>query len=331
MKKMTQRSLAVLGCTLLGMVVTQPAWAASVSSEKQATGATTVNVNTLQVEVEGRLGLGYLNGESNELVYNEDGSKLSQLIWKLDNIFMLNAGLSFKPASWIKFNADVWVALNEGDNTMDDYDWLVSGWAEWSDWSHHEDVDLETGLMFDINAEIPFYSHMNTTFSALVGVKRDNWEWVARGGSYVYSSYYLYDTVGDFPAGELGITYEQTWTVPYVGFSFYSVLTNWDFSGRVIFSPLVQGEDEDTHHMRDLLFEEDFDSSWMWAADFAATYKFTPNWGLTGLISYQFYDEAEGSTTITDLTTGQKYYYPGDVAGADNTATILSIRLDYTF
>ncbi|WP_028578787.1 omptin family outer membrane protease [Desulfogranum japonicum] len=331
MRKNMQRSLIVSGCALLGMLITQPVMASgTMNSEQQTKGNTTVKVNDLKIEVEGRIGLGYLNGESNELVYNDDGSKLSQLIWKIDNVFMLNLGGSIKPASWIKFNADVWVALNDGDNTMDDYDWFVTGW-DWTHWSHHEEVSLETGLMFDINAEVPFYSHQNTTFSALVGVKRDNWEWEARGGRYVYSSYYLYDTVGEFPAGELGITYEQTWTAPYIGVAFYSMLTNWDISGRVIFSPLVDAESEDTHHMRDLFIEDDFDTSWMWAADLAITYKFQPNWGITGLLSYQYYDEASGSSTYTDLTTGQAYHYSYDIAGADHTATMLSVRMDYTF
>ncbi|WP_028578788.1 omptin family outer membrane protease [Desulfogranum japonicum] len=331
MKKKMQKSLAVFGSMLLGAVVAQPVLAAgTVSPTQQVQGNTVVDVNSNVMEIEGRLGLGYLNGESNELVYNDDGSKLSQLVWKLDNIFMLNAGVSFKPTTWIKFNADIWVALNDGDNTMDDYDWLVTGW-DYTNWSHHEDVPLEKGLMFDINAEVPFYTYQNTSFSALIGVKHDTWEWESYGGHYVYSTYSFRDSSLDFDPNDKIITYEQMWTVPYIGLAFYSVLTNWDISGRVIFSPLVQGEDEDTHHLRDLLFEEDFDSSWMWAADLAITYKFSPNWGLTGLLSYQYYDEAKGSTTITDLTTGQKYYYPGDAAGADNTATMLSLRLDYTF
>ncbi len=330
---MKKKILTVFGCSLLGVLICQPVSAAGTAAQlqKQTKSGTSINVHSKVIEIEGRLGVGYLNGESNELVYSEgDGAKLSQLIWKLDNVFMLNAGVSVRPRPWIKLNADIWFALNEGDNTMDDYDWAVSGW-DWTHWSHHEDVRLEHGGMFDINVEVPVYRHQATTFTALIGFKRDNWEWKSYGGRYVYSIYDLHDTQGTFDANEIGITYEQTWNVPYVGFSFYSVVTNWDISGRVIGSPLVKGEDKDIHHMRDLLFEEDFDTSWMWAADLALTYKLSPHWGLTGLFSYQYYDEAKGETTITDLITGEQWYYPGDSAGADNVATTVSLRLDCRF
>ncbi|WP_161629932.1 omptin family outer membrane protease [Desulfogranum mediterraneum] len=305
--------------------------AASVAPEgKSVEGTTSVEVQSLKVEVSGRLGLGRLSGESNELVYTETGAKLSELNWKLDNIYMLNGGVSVQPLSWLRLNADIWVALNDGDGTMDDYDWRFSG-ADWSDWSHHEDVPLDKGIMFDLNAELPFYRHQGTTFSGFVGVKRDNWKWDAYGGSYVYSVAGYRDASGTFPAGEPGISYEQWWTVPYIGVGFTSKLTNWDLSGRVIASPFVQGEDEDIHHQRNLRFEEDFDSSAMWSLDFAATYHLLQNWGLTGAVKYQYYQEAKGSTTITDLVSGQRWVIDGDAAGADNTALLLSLSLAYSF
>lgn len=305
---------------------------ASVSTEKSAEGTTTVEVSDLKVEVTGRLGIGRLGGESKELVY-EDGRKVSELIWKLDNIYMINGGVSVQPKSWLKLNADLWVAVNDGDGTMDDYDWFVPG-MDWTHWSHHEDVPLDKGIMFDINVEVPFYTTEGTSFSAFVGLKRDNWKWDAKGGSFVYSVNGFRDSSMTFPDGQNVISYEQWWTVPYIGIGFTSHLTNWKFSGRIIASPFVQGEDEDMHHLRGqagLLFEEDFDSSSMWSIDLAATYKMTQNWGLTGSFKYQYYDEAKGSTTITDVATGQKFYYDGDVAGADNEAMLFSLSLEYTF
>ncbi len=320
--------------TLFCIAPTQSLCAATeaVTPEKQVEKSTSVAVAGHQVQVEGRLGLGYLTGESKELVYNtQDGSKVSELIWTLDNIFMLNAGVSVAPKPWLKINADIWFKINDGDGEMDDYDWLYPGLADWSDWSHTEDVPLEKGLMFDINAEFSFYKTTTTSFTAFVGYKHDNWQWKAYGGDYVYSYDGFRDQTGSFPAGELGITYEQWWNVPYIGIGFESHFTNWELSGRLIGSPLVQAEDEDHHHMRSLRFEEDFDNSNMWAIDLSATYLFSQQFGVTGAFSYQYYDEAKGTTTITDLVTGEQVFIDGDAAGADNEATLFSLIFVYRF
>ncbi len=289
-----------------------------------------VRVGPMQVLMTGRLGIGYLNGESTELVYNTDGSKASELTWTLENVIMMNAGFSVQPKAWLKLNADIWVAVNDGDNTMDDYDWRYTG-TDWSDWSHHEDVPLDSGLMFDINLETPFYAARGTTFSAILGIKHETWSWDSYGGTYHYSSFGFRDTKGSFDADELGISYEQRWTSPYIGAGFVSNLNYWNFSGRIIYSPFVQGEDEDTHHMRDLYFEEDFDNTSMWGADFSATYLFSNTISLTGQLKYQTYDEAQGSTTATDLVTGLTYDFDGDAAGADNESFLLSLILLYHF
>jgi len=299
--------------------------------EKTAEGETTINVQQHIIKVSGRLGIGRLDGEAKELVYDTStGGTLSELTWQLEDVWMLNAGLSITPASWIKINADLWVKLNEGSGAMDDYDWFVSGW-DWTDWSHHEDTDLTEGYIIDINAEVPFYSYGGTVFSGIIGFKRDSWEWEVRGGDYAYSINAFRDTSGSFPAGELGITYKQWYDVPYLGVGFFSRLTNMSFSGRFIASPFASANDEDTHHMRDLLFEEDFDTTFMWSIDLAASYYFTPQFALTGMFHYQKYDEAKGSTTITDLVTGEKYYYAGDAAGTDHTSHLLTLFLEYTF
>ncbi|HKJ65104.1 MAG TPA: omptin family outer membrane protease [Desulfopila sp.] len=328
---MSKSLVKMMGAAVGTLVMLTCALAAEpISAGDSAKGTTSIQIGTLQVEVTGRLGLGRIDGESKELVYNTDGTILSELIWTLDNVYMINGGISVQPLSWLKFNADLWVAVNDGGGTMDDYDWLVSG-MDWTHWSHHEDVSLDRGIMFDINAQIPFYRLSGTVLSAFVGLKRDNWKWEAKGGTYIYSYYGFRDLSGSFPDGELAITYEQWWTVPYLGLGFESQLSNWILSGRLLASPFVQGEAEDMHHMRNLLFKDDFGTSSMWSVDFTTTYKFSPNWGISGAVKYQHYEEAKGSTTVINTLTGEQSYYGGDAAGADNEAVLAQLSLDYSF
>jgi len=41
------------------------------------------------------LSLAHPSGKAHELVYNEDGSKASELVWDMDNALALNAAMTF--------------------------------------------------------------------------------------------------------------------------------------------------------------------------------------------------------------------------------------------
>lgn len=332
MKKKISQTLCIGGCAcmaVMGLQCPETAGASQLMIDQEESN-TTIQIQQEVVQISGRLGLGRLSGESIETVYTDTGHKLSELTWQLKDVYMLNAGVSVSPISWLTINADIWFKINDGNGTMDDYDWMIENF-QYTHWSYHDDTDLTEGYMIDLNVAFAFYQHNKTTFSALLGYKRDNWEWVARGGSYVYSTYALYDTVGVFPAGEKGITYNQWYDVPYIGLAFQSNLTNISFSGRFIVSPYAMAGAEDTHHMRNLFFEDDFDPTTMWAVDLGARYNFTPQLALLGAFHYQRYNEAKGSTTITDQVTGARRYIGGDAAGTSHTSNLLSLSLLYNF
>ncbi len=300
---------------------------------QQVEKETNIHINQNVIMVSGRMSLGIISGQSQELVYiPELNHKLSQLNWDIKDVYMLGLGGTVSPLPWLKFNIDVWLKLNEGEGNMDDYDWFLEDY-QYTHWSHHEDVDLTKGLMFDVSADVKLYEHEQTKFYGIAGFKHDTWEWKAYGGDYVYSSYYLYDTVGSFVDGELGITYEQNFYVPYLGFGFTSDLTEtpFTFSGRVIGSTFVYGEDKDQHHMRDLIFVEEFDSGQMFAVDLAGSYHFTQNVSLMFSYHYQDYQELKGETIITDISTGEVTKYNGDVAGMDHRSSMLSFSALYQF
>ncbi|MFP7755129.1 omptin family outer membrane protease [Thermodesulfobacteriota bacterium B35] len=292
-------------------------------------GSTTLNIHH-PIVVSGRLGMGYLTGESYENVYDPDsGRKISQLNWDLSDVYMVGGGVSIQPLSWVKLNMDLWLKVTDGDGDMVDYDWFVEG-LDWTHRSYTTDVDLDTGYMYDINVEFPVFRLEDTEFSLFAGYKYDKWKWVATGGTFIYSTYYLRDTIGTLP-DETGITYEQWYHVPYVGIGFHAELTRVTLSGRLIASPFVQAGDRDQHHLRNLVFEEDFDNGTMLGVDLNGGYRFTDQLALMFNYHYQKYEEMKGDTTITDQVTGEQYHIPGDAASIEHYSHLFSLSLQYTF
>lgn len=332
MKRLSRTLKVIFLCSLTGLTaISSSAIASNTTPVKQESAKTTININKNVLQVSGHVGIGYLSGKTTETVYiPELNHRLSKLEWDLRDVVMANFGGSVTFNEWLTFNGNFSTALNEGNGSMDDYDWFITNY-EWTHWSHHSDTDLTKGYMLDLNAEFTFYKHYETNFNALVGYKRDYWKWEARGGSYVYSSYNLHDTKGNFQDGELGITYSQWYDVPYVGLGFDSRVSDFEFLAKFIYSPIVFAGDEDIHHMRDLKFEEDFDPTTMWAIDIGGSYFITDNFSAQFTYHYQKYNEAKGTTTITDLKTGAKTFYDGDVAGTSHDSSLFNLSLVYDF
>ncbi len=328
------QSSIVLGTMILAGAVpaaAQQGAAVSPATTEAVSQETSISVNDSVVVVSGRMSLGVLNGEAHELVYDaQSGKKISELIWDMDNVLMLGAGVTVSPVNWLRLKADVGIAVTEGEGNMDDFDWLASNYDGYTDWSSHDDLEIDEGLTLDLNAEFAILRHNQSVLFAIAGFRHDNWSWVARGGDYVYSTTYLGDTVGSFPDGVEVISYEQTYDTPYIGIGFQADLTPVTLSGRVIGSTLVSAEDEDTHHLRNLLFEEDFDNGDMIGIDFAVTYKFNERMALTGSFQYLEFNEVRGETKMTDLGTGQSVVFSGDAAGADNETSTLAVAFTYS-
>ena len=301
---------------------------------KTVTKDTTINVNQNVVVFSGRMSLGLLNGESGEYVNLTDIShRLSQLTWKLDNVYMLGFGGSVAPLPWLKFNADISFKLNNGNGVMDDYDWMTLS-TDWSDWSHHENVDLKTGWMLDLNSEMVFYKWEGNRFFLTVGFKYDDWKWQVHGGDFIYSTFDTSrDMVGSFPDDALAITYEQKYYTPYIGIGFSSDLnpTPITFSGRIIGSTFAFGESTDQHHMRDLVSEDKYNSGQMLGVDLAGAYNFTKNFSLMLSYHYQVYKNFEDDAHRKDLTTGVTTTYTSAQDSMDHHSDMFSVSAIVNF
>ncbi|MDR3088283.1 MAG: omptin family outer membrane protease [Desulfobulbaceae bacterium] len=331
---------SIIATTALSLIlgVAATAQAANVAN-RRADGSSTIRVSDQVMTVSGRLSVGMTTGTAHEVVHMPPGltdilprrgNLLSKLSWDIDNVVMLGAGVSVRPTSWLKFNADVAVAVTDGDGGLEDYDYAAANTDEWTHYSD-SDADVEDGLLFDVNAELKFLTFRNTSVFGILGYKHDKWSWEATGGKYIYSTYYLRDTQGSLPNDRPGISYEQTFDTPYIGVGFNTDLSAVSLAGRFIFSTLVSADAEDTHHLRDLHYEDDMDDGRMIGLDLALTAPLTQRLSLIGSYHYQKYDDMDGGETITDLRTGQKESIDYNIAGMDQNLSVFALSLAYSF
>lgn len=278
------------------------------------------------------VGAGYLTGESTEIVYwpELNNHKASELTWNIDNLYMIGVSGVLEVGSRLSFNFDGWFKATDGEGSMDDYDWLTPG-ADWTHWSHHEDTDVTDASIIDVSVNYSFFRAQNAVLIGIVGYKRDNFGWVAKGGDFVYSSGGFRNSTGSFPDGELGISYEQTLESFYGGIGFSAEFTNkFRLAGRIIYSPFVQGEATDYHHMRNLVTYDDFDDGDLIAFDITGTFGFTEHLGLEVGFSYQSYDTMQGDGEWHFNDEGVVVDYD-DGSGMDQSSMTISTSLQYTF
>lgn len=283
---------------------------------------------------------GMMSGESGEYVYDADGSasgisgyKLSELQWELDDVLMAGINLRHRFSEGFALGVDYWTNAGDGDGYMTDYDWLYIG-LDWSHRSQHPNTTARDVNRLDISGEFLLNRNEHERFEvyALLGYRRDHFDWQSKGGTAIYSNVTFRDTYlvfADIPV----ISYEQTWQAPYLGLGIRSTSL---VSGRRVtaefnarYSVWAEGEDIDIHHLRDLRFEESGkDGQWL-DLQLNVDVALDTNLDLTFGVSHSVYSEVKGPTTITDLTNGATSYYPGDAAGLDHSSTMLSLGLNY--
>jgi plasminogen activator len=304
-----------------GPVAVAPGQSAEISSAKP----------TSPVKFTLSAGAGYLTGESTELVYWpwENNHKASELTWKIDSLFMLGLGGALHIGDRFVVNFAGWFKATDGEGSMDDYDWQTPG-LDWTDWSRHEETDVTTGSIIDVNARYSFFRSQNVFFSAIAGLKRDQFGWEARGGDYIYSIRGFRDTSGSFADGLPVISYEQTMTSLYAGLGLGLEFSNFQVDARVIYSPFVEGEAVDNHYLRNLVVYDNFKDGEMLAFDIAGTYWFTNQFALEVAYRYQHYDTLKGDAEWQFRNQGLVYIID-DGAGMDQQSSMLSANICYTF
>jgi len=264
--------------------------------------------------------VGLLNGKAQEFVYNPNGSVLSRLDWTMDNVAMLNAGTSVRLMPWLLVGLRGSINL-DGRSTLDDFD-FDTGFCPPSTPGHdechsHSPTKLRRATMLEVFGAAEFFRSGGVTLSVLAGYKSDEYRWQAFGGTANY---------GPLPPG-LGISYEQSWSAPFLGLGFSGTHGALTVNGRIIGSAWANGDDRDNHHLRSLLFFDDFGTTNMVSADVGLAYRVNRYLSLTADYRYQNWGVGKGPTTIHDLTGGPPVVIPGDASGGNNVSQMVSLGM----
>jgi outer membrane protease len=274
---------------------------------------------------------GYLQGDADEIVYDyetPDGSrrKLSHLFWDLSDVIMGGGEVGYRVNERWSLNAGVWLALSEGSGEMDNYDWLDTSSADWTDYSL-SDVSVTDGYVIDLNVTYAFYRRDDANLRLILGYKQNGWSWEDAG---VYALYPEYDYVPLDLGGEIGITYEQEFRMPYAGISGELTRGRFGFSGYAVWSPLVSAEDWDHHIERTIYFHGSFEGGDMLGLGIEARYALKDNLFLTASVEQQTIDLIVGDVDLLDYSTGE-YYEGEDEVGIENSYTVFSLGLGFAF
>ncbi|MFH0782704.1 MAG: omptin family outer membrane protease [Pseudomonadota bacterium] len=331
-QKLIACSLSVVAASLLvGSWVQVASAAGPVAVAPGETRSMTVGQPSSPVSFSLAVGGGYLTGESKELVYWPElgNHKASELTWKIDSLFMVGVGGSLKVQDWLAVNFKGWFKATDGEGAMDDYDWEVVG-GDWTKMSHSENTDVTKGSMIDIDVELAFVRTEVLALKAIVGYKRDNFGWEAYGAEYTYSVNGYRDTTGSISDSTAVIGYEQTFTAPYVGLGFAAKFNTFELNSRVIYSPLAQGDATDNHYLRNLVTYDEGKDGDMIAVDISGSFLVTQHFSVELGYSYQKYDTMQGDSEWQYRSEGYSYIY-SDGAGMDQTSSLISLALRYTF
>ncbi len=298
-----------------------------------------------------KLGAGILNGESSSIYYDVDGStygltdyKFGESVWKLDDVPMAGIGFSASVGKSVRISFDYWLNTTDGGGGMKDYLWRAVGY-DWSDRSQHSDTTVRKAEMIDISAEYIFADtsegRERNYWSAVVGYRRDFFDWQARGGSAIWSSPGYRDTsvlFADIPL----FTYKQTFTVPYIGVQYNTF--NHTRDGRLSsrfylqYSPLASGEDELVSTMGERYTEA---NAWKYEGEMSGggwyrfglemNFEITKQIMLTLGYTLQQYNEIKGKRKETDLVGGTTTQYPEDSASMENQYNMFTLGMNYRF
>lgn len=272
---------------------------------------------------------GMLSGKSHELVYDAGtGRKISQLDWKIKNVAILKGNISWDAYSFLTLNARGWTSLASGSGHMDDYDWMNSSQARWTDHSTHPNTDVNYANEYDLNLTSWIYRDQNYKAGIVAGFQETRFSWTASGGSYNYNNG---ANTGIIPENTRGVGYSQRFSMPYLGLAGQYRINDFEFNALFKFSNLVQARGNDDHYLRDLSFRDKSTRSRYYGTSVDAGYYITPNTKIFAEFTWSKYEEGKGSTQIIDSSNGSSSSIGGDASGIANKNYTITAGLQYRF
>lgn len=276
-----------------------------------------------------RLSLSLANVDADELVYEMDGRRLSELNWSAKNVPMLGLGVSVTPIRWLKLNLDYSQNLTAGDGDMLNRDWVVPG-LDWTHQSTHPSTELQRVQSLDVNAEMAFLQWHRTLFLAAIGYRWDSLEWESRGGRFTYSWSGFRDTAGSIPE-VASINYEQDFHAPYLALRVRHDWKQWTVNGRVQWSPFVSAKAKDVHHLRTLQIKDSFEHTTLYGLGLSVSHFPSSNLEISGFFDWTTIEEANGKKIYSNLYTNHQYESVQARGGTSLDSVTFGLNVSYYF
>ncbi len=263
-------------------------------------------------------GFGFANITSNELVYS-GGKRLSQLIWTSRYMRVATAKLKINLDSGWVFRASGGFGFG-GNGHMADYDWINpyatgTGDNDWSDRSLHPDTRLNQYFEASLEAGREISGNASSSLDLTGGVKFTDVMWTAWGGSYIYSTSAMRDTIGNFAATSKGATFEQRIPVVFAALNGRTQAGKWVFTGRIRGGFTLGANAIDDHWLRNLRFYDNYYIAPVLAGEASAEYHFSENTSAFVTAGFEKVFRAGGDTYTLNTATQVMTQSPGAAGG----------------
>lgn len=196
---------------------------------------------------------GVLNVKAQEYAFN-DNQIISHLIWNTHSVPIVKIGFNYDFLPQLTFGASFWANQHRKNSHMFDYDWLYTeNPYHRTNMSSHSNTKLKANG-FDLYLKYWLTKpNSSTRFALLMGVKNERYQWVAPYYSYLEyepSDFYGFTQNNSEP----GVSYKQTFRVPYIGFLLGFSQGKWNFDASYKLSRFNTIRTLDNHHARDISF-----------------------------------------------------------------------------
>lgn len=263
-------------------------------------------------------GASYVFVNSDEIVYDDDGNRISHLFWE-SRAPAVNGRIEADFANGWTLRAGATFAF-AGSSRMADYDWIGAYFVsyDFDDWTHRsQHPDTRLGHYFSgdlaVGKDLPLAEA--ATLNLHAGVKYTDVRWNSFGGTYVYSQTGYRADTGSFPAGEPAISFQQRYPGIFLGASLAAQAGPWSLSAQARGGVSIKATDTDHHWMRDLRFEETYGAIPFASAALQVDYAVNDKASLFLGGSYEQHFHAIGDSTTYDIDSGAQGSTSVDSAG----------------
>ena len=202
---------------------------------------------------------GLLSGDGEEIVYRDNitKNKLSQLLWKFEPLYYIEAMINYSwklPSAKLFFFTDTSFKYGVPNNLglMEDRDWFNANVL--THYSIH-DITTETAILVDANSGVSFLLSEKFSIKPFIFYSFMNLKWSARGGEYWYPP--ANGGHGYINQDIIAVNYKQIWNIFGIGVSIHYTLNKlFDIGSFLKISPLVWCNTLDNHFLRDLVITD---------------------------------------------------------------------------